>query len=268
MSISPLDPTQTRLHFDSPTTGAYFLDFSYIIFATQANQAKRLVQMFKDSTALAEEAEVGKEFDEHIDALGLFEYATTLVVNHYDDSILPAEADRRDLNLASFDKYSRSTTTAAHDEKLPLEPTNTLPRSSIQSTHIIGRTHPILTKSLPESIVLLQTTNPMVQIDPSLILSSTWYERAKLALASKQVLSRFILPEPRSTRQPIVAVSQEKKDERERRVEGDLQGTRSIFFVGSWCAEGVPLLEGCCTSAEMVVSAIADAEGLWAKMTF
>ena len=262
MSVSPLSPSQTRLQFDSPT-GVTYSDFDYIILATQANQAKRLIQMYKKSGALEDANTGGKEFDEHIHALGLFEYATTLVVNHYDDSILPPESDRRDLNLASFDKHRRSSSL---DEK---EPSNTLPRSSIQSTHIIGRTHPILTKSLPGSVVLLQTTNPMVEIDPTLILSSTWYERAKLALASKKILSRFILPEPRSTRNRIATPAEDGSEKKEgRRAEGDLQGTRNIYFVGSWCSEGVPLLEGCCTSAERAVGAIAGNEGLWAEMSF
>lgn len=35
--------------------------------------------------------------------------------------------------------------------------------------------------------------------------------------------------------------------------EGPAQGAENIWFVGSWVAEGVPLLEGCVVSAEKVV---------------
>lgn len=36
-------------------------------------------------------------------------------------------------------------------------------------------------------------------------------------------------------------------------VAGRGQGGKGVWFVGSWCAEGVPLLEGCVVSAEAVV---------------
>ena len=35
--------------------------------------------------------------------------------------------------------------------------------------------------------------------------------------------------------------------------EGERQGAENVWFVGSWVAEGVPLLEGCVVSAERVV---------------
>jgi len=38
--------------------------------------------------------------------------------------------------------------------------------------------------------------------------------------------------------------------------EGPAQGAENVWFVGSWVAEGVPLLEGCVVSAEKVVEKI------------
>lgn len=163
-------------------------------------------------------------------------YATCLVVNHYDTSLLPAPADRRDLNLVTCAPAATYSTVST-----PM----TLPPSSVQATHIISRTHPSLAKALPPTVELLQTTNPIVAIDPSKVISATWYERAMVCPASKRVLSHFVLPEPASSR----------------RSEADFQGRNGIWFVGSWCADGLPLLEGCVESAERVVVALAGREG-------
>jgi hypothetical protein len=39
------------------------------------------------------------------------------------------------------------------------------------------------------------------------------------------------------------------------------QGRDGIWFVGSWAADGVPLLEGCVESAEDVIGEIVVMEG-------
>lgn len=132
----------------------------------------------------------------------------------------------------------------------------TLPRSSVQATHIISRTHPKLLKgrqllkaSAHDSLSeyeLLQTTNPIVQIHPSRVLSASWYERAKVCSASKKVLPSFLLPN----------VGDDQSSS-----EAQFQGLEKIYFVGSWAAEGLPLLEGCVVSAERLVGALAKREG-------
>lgn len=269
---SPLSPAFTRIEYTvAPSTTAIHLDFDYIILATQANQGRRLLASYQAATT---NPAVEKSVVEVIAALSNFSYVSTLVVNHWDDSILPAAPDRRDLNLATFASTSTSSSSSpGPDSDKVIPPSSTmLPRSSIQATHIISRTHPSLTRDLPPNVELLQTTNPIVRIAPGLILSSTWYERAKVTVESKQVLKRFLLPDPSVTR-PDNATEEgndlEKRAMAGEEVDGDLQSALpNILFVGSWCAEGIPLLEGCVRSSEAAVMEIARREGVWSPMPF
>lgn len=256
MFPSPSSPSQTRLVFESSTTPVPALDaspvppidFDYVVLATQANQARQILDMYRSSLPEERRASV----NDRIAALSTFDYIKTLVVNHFDESILPPNpADRRDLNLASFDAAGGML---AHDSGSE----NTLPSSSIQATHIIHRTHPALTTEFAG--VLCQTTNPLVEVDPTMIISSWWGERAVLSLASKGVLPRFILPDPTTTR-PLENKSPAGRG-------GDLQGHDGIYFTGSWASAGIPLLEGCVQSSERVVADIARREGGWARMPF
>jgi hypothetical protein len=70
-----------------------------------------------------------------------------------------------------------------------------------------------------------QTTNPIVPIDPSKVLSVAKLERALPTAESTANLSRL----------------------------HDLQGSSGLWFVGAYAWEGIPLLEGCVASAEEVV---------------
>lgn len=229
--------------------------FNHLIFATQANQAASLLA----SSSLPPTPEL----DSLIHALQEFTYVSTLVVNHTDESILPPlEADRRDLNLASIEVAS-----SASERKEDREDRGTrerMPRSSVQATHIIGRTHPRLGGlgvgvgvgvegggRGGKPLLLLQTTNPLVPIKPDHVLSSTWYERAAVSKGSKTVLPLF-LPSPSSS-----SSSSHKAN-----TEGPMQNLLpGIWFCGSWCAEGIPLLEGCVSSAMEVVRGVVKSEG-------
>lgn len=249
MAPSP-DSNSTRVEYTTTGEEPAHLDFDYIILATQANQAHRILAKYKDAITSQDEqvkSTEEKKLDEIMTALGEFSYVSTLVINHWDTSILPTSlSDRRDLNLATFassssPSYSQGTAT-------------TLPRSSIQATHIISRTHPSLTKHLPKGMELLQTTNPIVEIAPELILSSSWYERAKVTVQSKKTLPRFVLDGRATTQGKGEGEGEEKEG-------GDLQGFKGIYFAGSYCSEGIPLLEGCVTSSERVVQHIVEKEG-------
>lgn len=209
--------------------------FDHLIFATQANQAASLLSFLPSSSAR----------DTLLKSLDAFSYIPTLVVNHTDESMLPPNPlDRRDLNLASFSPPSSSS-----EAKLDAEDRGTditMPISSIQATHIISRTHPRLASTSGKTpLLLLQTTNPLIPIDSSHILSSTWYERAYITPSSRAVLPGFLLSDQAGS--------------------GRLQNLeKGVWFCGSWCAEGIPLLEGCVSSAREAVKGVVESEGgMW-----
>ncbi|KAK4701966.1 hypothetical protein P7C70_g4255, partial [Phenoliferia sp. Uapishka_3] len=245
MTPSPKSSSLTLLQFSSTEPPILF---SHVVLATQANQAASLLRLLRDTLPSANDR---KAEQERIDALGAFEYAPCLVVNHRDESLLPTNLrDRRDLNLTSFPALSPTSLSGPGGKGTE----HTLPPTAIQSTHILSRTHP----HLGTGSSLLQTTNPIVRVDPMLVLSETWYERAKVTQRSKAVLPRFMLDNLK-TKSPKGKLGLRR---------GDLQGQRGVYFVGSWCAEGIPLLEGCVQSAERVVSAIAKAEGAEVSIPF
>ena len=197
-------------------------DVDQIIFATQANQARKLLLTMVDSMhTLAQQAEEA----DRCRALSAFEYTSTLVVNHFDESTLPShKEDRRDLNISHSPQTSRSRNFTV-DLKATKVHKDRLSDAHVQATHI-----------LPNN--LLQTTNPITSIPSNQIISSTWLERALLTPESKKVLDRYFRLD--------VA----------RGGGGSMQGVNGVWFVGSWAATGLPLLEGCVDSAERVVAAI------------
>lgn len=226
-----------------------------IVCATQANQAKTLFDGLLGSSGL------DKVDQERAEALGLFEYCSTLVVNHFDDNVLPSQpSDLRDLNIALAPALSTSTTTSKADppvdfavsrapstpERVDSPPPSYSPSidrpsimtpAHIMATHVISRTHPpTLHCEGHRGRKLLQTTNPTVGVDPDQIVSETWFERVKVTQKSKAALDGFLL------RHGVDG--------------GRFQGIGGVWFCGSWCAEGIPLLEGCVRSAERVAQAL------------
>ncbi|SCV67419.1 BQ2448_5030 [Microbotryum intermedium] len=176
-----------------------------------------------------------------LSALQSISYVRTLVVNHTDASILPQiEQDHRDLNLVSYDAPRPASDSKG--EFNDIDTSTRLGKGSIQATHIISRTHPRLCDS-SLGRELYQTTNPIVDIDENKILSTAWYERAVVTRESKKILPGFLL-EPSS------------------KIGQTYQGRENFWFVGSWCAEGIPLLEGCLTSSERVVKELVKVLGV------
>ncbi|KAJ8294869.1 hypothetical protein OF846_001943 [Rhodotorula toruloides] len=254
--VAPLPPSCTHLGVDIVSLsaidsheGAYKIVFSqngmektllvdHIVFATQADQAARLLSMLPEHNESTQAV---------VSALKRFTYVRTLVVTHTDASVLPpAQSDRRDLNLAVFASSSISASPP------PFEPSSEddlfLPSTYVQTTHIIS--HPSSSSSRP----VFQTTNPIVPISPSHVLSSTWFSRAFVTKRSQAVLGRFLLDgckERRSKRTlqglPLGAQADARKG--------------GVWFTGSYLAPGIPLLEGCVTSAEGVVRELLRQEG-------
>ncbi|CEQ40305.1 SPOSA6832_01910, partial [Sporobolomyces salmonicolor] len=253
-------------------------EVDYVVFATQANQAAALLSTLSSSSPSSLSARDGDrnpKLDDLLASLRSFTYVQTLVVTHTDDSILPPDQrDRRELNLAVFEQPSED---ANEVEKKDVDGgsdptsgdwTDYLPSSSVQTTHIVSSPHARFAARSSFSAaapgeaptprpLVLQTTNPIVPLPSRHVLSSTWFSRASVTAASKQVLPRFLLGEPGGGREPAGADLQGLQfaaRSRERRRGG-------IFFCGSWCARGIPLLEGCVTSAEEVVKALLAREG-------
>ena len=118
--------------------------------------------------------------------------------------------------------FSRPSTPAPELQKLD---------GCTQVTHILHHRSPHL-----RNTKVYQTTNPYRQPREGTVLSQTWFERYLPTLESLRV------------RQEVFAKGAWG------------QGWRGIWFVGSWCGEGIPLLEGCVESAENVVEALLSRE--------
>jgi len=215
-SISTSDSPNYQIRVETCSGQTY--DFDHLIFALPAHQTRPLLSGFvKELDAFGSGSAMEME-RKRLDDLLCFKFSRSLVINHSDTSVLPPnQEDWRELNIAIG---PRSGGGGGGEFKLD--------RNYVMATHIISN---------PDGGVILQTTNPTVDIDPEKMLSVSWFERARLTTRCKKVLSRF------------------KGDE------GCHQGLSSIWFAGSWVGEGIPLLEGCVTSAEEVVGRILLSEG-------
>jgi hypothetical protein len=188
-----------------------------------------------------------------------FSYDTSLVINHTDTRLLPS--DRRHWQALNF----------AHiDPTLQLDPSTCqyiipYPYDTTMTTHILNWTHTRFDQDTNEeedgnmdddndsgyneggisSTFYLQTTNPCISPDPKHILSSSWFERATVTLASKQAIESDLFPPAKNNKSNNKSIKDVTL--------GACQGINGIWFVGSYCWRGIPLLEGCVASAEKVV---------------
>jgi predicted NAD/FAD-binding protein len=198
--------------------------FSHVIFATQANSASQLLRTCppcENSSSL-------------IKCLEKFKYRTCLVVNHTDEAPLPdTRSDWRDLNLVSAIPNPEFCSKEDHLEQ------NTLSSSYTMTTHILHSQH-----CRP---FLLQTTNPIISIDPSKVLSISKLTRAVLSVEAKNALPG--LSKTTRSRWDVTGTTATSL--------GNLQGLQlhgaRIWVCGSYASDGIPLLEGCLKSARAVV---------------
>ncbi|KAK9893699.1 FAD/NAD(P)-binding domain-containing protein [Cystobasidium minutum MCA 4210] len=219
--------------------------FDDVIFATQANQARFLLADYYKSLRDSEHPLDGSELNlekERLDALGKFSYTTSIVINHYDEenTLVEARSDRRILNLGRWSQQDIASSLKLQETKL--DRTKRLSKDYIMATHDLSILHPDC-RSPSTGAALLQTTNPTIEIKEDNIVSSQVFERAIMTLESKRTLKTFM-------RYPNTDGSEKKG------CEAAYQGLGGIWFVGSWAAEGIPLLEGCVVSAERAVEAI------------
>ncbi|HNG47768.1 MAG TPA: hypothetical protein PK944_08795, partial [Agitococcus sp.] len=91
---------------------------------------------------------------------------------------------------------------------------------------LVNAVEPTLAKKSP----VLQTWNPIIDLDESKVLSRTAFQRAVVEINTADILAQ------------LNAWHQ--------------QANRRVFYIGSWAYEGVPLLESAVCSAQTVIKTI------------
>jgi len=218
---------------------ALYPGFEHVILATQANHAAHLVRGYACALEEQQAAQAAEHAAQLSACLSQFEYRQTIVVNHTDDSLLPADPrDRRDLNLVVVSSSLRPPEgkfVGAESTGLILPPTYAM------TTHLLQVPRPATKAS---GMAILQTTNPTIAPRPGSVLSVSRLERALLTRKSKDALRSLCADEG-----DAVGV-------------GPLQGTArrelggsaaGLWVVGSYAHRGIPLLEGCVVSAREIV---------------
>ncbi|KZT50410.1 FAD/NAD(P)-binding domain-containing protein [Calocera cornea HHB12733] len=212
--------------------------FAHVVLATQAHFAAHLLDglLFSDSP----EGEV-RALQQ---CARLVPQARAEVVTHTWPGLLPIDAaDERDLNLVTFSTPHAGTaeerTAAAGARKQP-----------IMATHVV----PLPACTHPSQPPVYQTTNalpvPGLHIPEQHVLARTVFARAYVDLPSKAAIERQLLD-----------VRRTRWRGREVRAAGRAQGrggAQGVWLVGSWVGGGIPLLEGCVQSAELVVDGIVQ----------
>ncbi|GAA6014007.1 hypothetical protein JCM10207_000204 [Rhodosporidiobolus poonsookiae] len=244
----------------SGSSGEETLAFDHIVFATQADAAATLLSTLSPSPSPSPSLAPDRALNRTLAALRSFTYARTLVVTHIcaSSAFLPAEErDRRDLNLAVF-APGAGAAEGEKGEKEGGEGDECMPPSSVQTTHILrpspspspSPSHPSSPPDddekrppAPAAALVLQTTNPLSPVPPQCVLSTSWFTRAVVNARSQGKV-------------PLFAAGG---------AEGGVQGlplglagekAGGVWFAGSYAAPGIPLLEGCVSSAEVVVEGI------------
>ncbi|GAA6039886.1 hypothetical protein JCM8097_006783 [Rhodosporidiobolus ruineniae] len=279
VSISRIEPSPSggyTLVYATKEGGEERMEVEHVVFATQADQAalllSSLVASTPSSSSPSSPTPAARAKERLLAALRSFTYARTLVVTHTDTSVLPpAEGDRRDLNLAVFDDAAavEAATRMKKSEKREKEHEDeqddddeegdVLPPSSVQTTHILPQSHSFCPASssspslgTDKRPLVLQTTNPLVPIDPDQVLSKTWFSRAVVNAQSQAVVPLFTAfpSSPAAGPASLQGLSLSSGGK------GPSSQPGALWFVGSYLAPGIPLLEGCVTSAEGVVAAL------------
>lgn len=267
-------------------------DFDHVILATQASQSASFVQsMLEGGTKSISQAQ-RRNLEEIVKQLRRFTYEDSLVINHTDRRLLPARrSDWRDLNLVSPAGSSGShsvqtplslVSSPPFGEARLINGESLAPRGTTQSadTHTMAshqlHSRPMFRATGPSGtnvddadveevpFVLIQTTNPLSHLHPrpETVLSVSNFERAVLTLESKEA-QRGLFEWRRMYRGSVhelvasLASSLTGRDIASvydwQLCTGFLQGSAGIWVCGSW-SPGIPLLEGCVTSASLIVA--------------
>lgn len=271
ISHDPRAPSTVRIAFDGPEGQSSVEGFNHVLIATQANQAVPLLSTLRSSYPA--KSSIQRATDAQIACLRRFKYVPTIVVNHRDESFLPANAkDIRDLNLvcASPTSALSAATPALSQYKSDIP---SLPAGYAMATHVIKPRRISSSKNDRALPTILQTTNPLHPPHPNSILSVARIERAVVTVDSKEAQRELITVG--SGRWKFVWKGFAKaswipftfEHTRPRRL-GSLQGPGrlsplitadgdslppGVWLCGSYAHPGIPLLEACVTSALAVV---------------
>ncbi|KAI8620127.1 hypothetical protein BC830DRAFT_1100729 [Chytriomyces sp. MP71] len=197
-------------HTGNTTTRATTHRFDYVLFATQANQAARILRQ----TARGDYVERATR------VLDRFPYTRSLVVVHTDTTLMPApaRASWRCMNFGVRGQHAQDPLAGGDGLQTRHEGGYDVGGVAM-CTHYSQMTQRDVPGSVPP---LFQTTNPIVMPDSATVISATWYERAIVRLDTVQAL---------------------------RELETLQGGGGGVYFVGSFVGDGIPLLESCVTSA-------------------
>ncbi|EJU01215.1 hypothetical protein DACRYDRAFT_108544 [Dacryopinax primogenitus] len=204
-------------------------EYDHVILATQPSVAALLLEglLFSDSE--------GGEIRALRETALSVPQARAEVVTHTWNGLLPSdEGDERDLNLVTFSVLPGKGPAQSGAEKQP-----------IMATHVVPLPH----GTHPSQPRVFQTTNPLplrsLSIPEKHVLSRTVFARAYVDVRSKGALEQDVLN---------VTRSKWARQVENGRAQGG--GGAGVWLVGSWVGGGIPLLEGCVKSAELVVRGI------------
>ncbi|GAB1519274.1 hypothetical protein RhiTH_002340 [Rhizoctonia solani] len=217
--------------------GCIISGFSHIILATPTWHSAKLIESF--ASKIPKQSNLRLPFEEAVRKLRLFHTYRSTVITHRDAHVLPShQNDWRDLNLVL-----ESLGTVDHDVKAPSA--TVLTPGCTMATHIFPT---------PCGPPLCQTTNPIVSVDPKSILSQSVLDRSVLTVESKIARDSFCHPSSRGgwTQGSLQGLGMHETEKSPAR----------LWLCGAWAYGGIPLLEGCVGSAEIVVQGILKSERL------
>ncbi|KAH7345149.1 hypothetical protein B0J17DRAFT_30410 [Rhizoctonia solani] len=210
--------------------------FSHIILATPTQHSASLIHSIVST--LSDSSILRPPLEDAIRKLKLFRVHKSIVITHRDASVLPShQNDWRDLNLVL-----ETSKSVQRDEKTAN--TTMITPGCAMATHIF---------STPSSSPLCQTTNPVLPVHPKSILSQSTLDRSVLTVESKIARDSFSQPLGNDTwtQGPLQGLSMHETE----------KSAARIWLCGAWAYGGIPLLEGCIGSAEIVVQGILKSEG-------
>lgn len=256
IQTNPHDHATSSVEVSTSSGPRIYTGFHHVVFATQANRAIPLLESFVSSLPPHAKSK-RRAVQEQITCLRQFTYCSTVVINHTDPSLLPDDIrDKRDLNLVYLDRRLQLSSVPAevntsNSEALLLP---CLPSSYTMATHIL--TPP---EGYPAHLPsVYQTTNPIVQPRESRILSVTNMERAVLTVQSKRALKGLNVEYGRKWWQAAGQGKSRLGPLQGARPCNEIERTPGVWICGSFAYSGIPLLEGCVTSARSVVE-----QGIW-----